>query len=332
MPAHLLFVTDSRRDGPTDTIFPVLRHLATDSRIASLWVFDRAIEANAPFFEAQDPAVEEVRLRRIDGEYQCGSNENYPLETRRLSEFDAAWLTLMPPLPSAQLAYFSRRLADKVVINDPMGIDRTGSKAFLPEAKMMLGDMVPPVRVCGTAPEIMAFHRDHPDLVVKALSSSGGKAVRRLRREGECEIHDQDEMAAFMHEHGPVLAQELLMHPEQSDNRLMVLDGEIIGALERRPKAGGWICNYSAGGSLHLTEPSAREYEMIARLAPIMSSYGVLFYGVDTLLNARGERVLQEVNSARVGGIAMLEARNGEPLTARVADRLAREFGQASKG
>lgn len=111
-----------------------------------------------------------------------------------------------------------------------------------------------------------------------------------------------------------------LNNPDQADNRLVVLNGEILGAIARRPKPGDWLCNLTAGGSYSVVKPDAREIEIVRRLDPLMKALGVHYYGVDTLLDNKNQRVLSEINTVNAGGAYRYEQATGEPVCRRIAD------------
>jgi glutathione synthase len=100
-----------------------------------------------------------------------------------------------------------------------------------------------------------------------------------------------------------------------------VLDGEILGAIRRVPRPGGWLCNLSAGGSYEIAEPDAREKEMVRRIAPHLRALGVHYYGVDTLMAADGSRMLSEINTTNAGGAWRYERVTGRPVCQRIADQ-----------
>jgi glutathione synthase len=158
-------------------------------------------------------------------------------------------------------------------------------------------------------------------MVLKVLRSCGGKGVVRFRENGPTDIRTRDEAANFIQENGACLAMEYLDNPNQSDNRLIVLDGEILGAIRRVPKPGGWLCNLSAGGSYEIAEPDAREIEMVRRITPSLRALGIQYYGVDTLIDANGNRMLSEINTTNAGGAWRYERVTGKPVCRMIADQ-----------
>jgi glutathione synthase len=219
------------------------------------------------------------------------------------------------------LRYIEQVWPNRFIANNPSGMIRTGTKAFLLSLRPRLRGLMPPVALCNNIDNVMSFREEHPDMVLKVLRSCGGKGVVRFRAHGETDLSTREEAEAFIRENGACLAMEYLDNPEQSDNRLIVLDGEILGAIRRVPRPGGWLCNLSAGGSYEIAEPDAREKEMVRRIAPHLRALGVHYYGVDTLMAADGSRMLSEINTTNAGGAWRYERVTGRPVCQRIADQ-----------
>ena len=159
----------------------------------------------------------------------------------------------------------------KVVINDPIGIQETGSKQFL----LSFPEICPPMRQCRSIEEVYEFSREFP-LVIKPLRSYGGKGLMRLgsgqwwlgpkpcgsREFGEAlkKLLDRDKS---------VLAMKFLDTISQGDKRVVVVNGEVLGAMLRKPADGSWIANLSSGGSSHYSFPDENEIEMARVISPV---------------------------------------------------------------
>ncbi|MCB0643597.1 MAG: hypothetical protein KDC44_18245, partial [Phaeodactylibacter sp.] len=88
------------------------------------------------------------------------------------------------------------------------------------------------------------------------------------------------------------------------------------------PKEGAWLCNVSQGGSSVPSELEPEEFEIVNRLNPVLKSHGIIIYGVDTLVNDEGHRVLSELNTTSIGGIKQIEEYTGTPVLQDTADRI----------
>lgn len=327
---QILVLTDTTEYGPEATLYQLVRELCRRPDVAAVYIADRAIPGNEAFYTPAGPAAQ-LQARRADESFSFASQGDYRPVTVRLDAIDAVWLRL--DLASDEfLNFVTARFKGRFISNSPAGIIRTGTKAFLPELQMLLGPLMPRIALCSTADEVEDFRAFCPDMVLKVVKSFGGKGVVRYRKAGATDLKNEADVAAFLAENGACLAMEYLDNSQQSDNRLVVLHGEILGVIRRTPKPGEWLCNLMAGGTFQATEPDAREKEIVKRLHPVMESLGVHYYGADTLLNADGERVLSEVNTINSGGAYRYEIATGVPVCRRIADSFADDAKRASGG
>ena len=330
---NIIIITDSRTHAEIEAFYPMAAHLSQQSSVASVLVADRALMDNYDFFEGHNPNVSQLVVREVDGDYNYYNGEaqdKYPLKTVGIDEFDTIWTRMDHPVTDEFLAYLRDTFQNKhgkFVCHDPDGIMKTASKRFLAEIKDDMGDLMPDVKLCETARDVQAFQKAHPNgAVLKQLKSHGGKGVVRYNPNDpdNSDLNTQRDIEKFLEEAGPCLAMEFLQPEVQSDNRIIVMNGEIIGAIQRTPGKDGWQCNLSSGGKFEGTEVSEREHDIVRHLNPYMRENGIFIYGVDALLNDNGERVLSEVNTANVGGITPLEQVSGTPYTLFVAQDFAK--------
>ena len=101
---------------------------------------------------------------------------------------------------------------------------------------------------------------------------------------------------------------------EQGDKRIIVVNGNILGASLRLPPADSWICNVSLGGTSSITDVSQEEYHIVETIDPILSKMGIVMYGVDTLVGDDNKRVLSEINTTSIGGLPQIARLKNEPL------------------
>lgn len=316
---HILVLTDTTDYGPQATLYPLLHGLCARPEVTGVYIADKAIAENRYFFEARDPTVETVMVRAADAHYCYETQNSYPQSLFPLDMADAVWMRL-DMADELFLQYIEDLWPDRFVSNRPSGMIRTGTKAYLLSLQYALGDLMPGVALCYGADNVMQFRENCPDMVLKVLRSFGGKGVVRFRANGASDLHNEAEIDAFLRENGPCIAMQYLDNPNQSDNRLVVLDGRILGAIRRLPAPGGWICNLMAGGSYDIAAPDDREIEIVRRIDPLMRAAGVHYYGVDTLLDSQGRRMLSELNTINAGGAYRYELRTGQPVCRMIAD------------
>jgi glutathione synthase/RimK-type ligase-like ATP-grasp enzyme len=316
---RILVLTDTSDYGPEATLYPLIRGLTRKASVDAVFVADRRLKGNRYFYQALDPQATMMFAHRADADYDFATRDSYASEIIHVDDVDAVWMRL--DLASAPfLRYVSHRWAGRFISNKPGAILRTGTKAFLLALRPLMGTLMPDIALCQSVENVRAFQARYPDLVLKVLRSFGGKGVVRLRRDGESDLVTDDDIARFLHDNGSCLAMEYLDNPHQSDNRLIVSNGVILGTLARVPKPGHWLCNLMAGGSYDRAEADAREQDIVRRIDPVMRDMGIHFYGVDTLLNARNERVLSEVNTMNAGGAGRYEYATGKLVCNRIAD------------
>ena len=229
-----------------------------------------------------------------------------------LDELDVLFLRKDPPLDVAFL--WSTLLVDlsrgPLLINDPSGLRSANEKLFA----LRFPQLMPPTLVARDPAQLKAFIEGQGgDGVVKPLDGFGGEGVFRVRR-GDPNFGGLLDTATH---HGavPVMAQAYLPAVTEGDKRIILLDGEPIGAVLRVPQQGELRANLAAGGSAQRTLLTAREREICRTLAPALRQLGLLFVGIDVIGN-----YLTEVNVTSPTGLVEIDALNGKSLEARVID------------
>ena len=111
-----------------------------------------------------------------------------------------------------------------------------------------------------------------------------------------------------------------LKNVKQGDKRIVVVNGQILGASLRLPADNSWLCNVAMGGSSNITQVEKEEEEIIRIINPTLSDKGIVMYGVDTLVGDDGKRVLSEINTTSIGGLPQIAAMNNLPLLERAID------------
>ena len=120
----------------------------------------------------------------------------------------------------------------------------------------------------------------------------------------------------------PVMVQRFLPAVSKGDKRILLVDGEPLGAVNRRPKAGDFRSNLAMGGSPELTELDSRELQICSELAPVLKEQGLFFVGIDVI-----DGMLSEINVTSPTGIREVERLKGVPLADQVIGRWLVSFG-----
>lgn len=162
-----------------------------------------------------------------------------------LSEFDVIWLRQDPPFDMAYITstHLLDRLKETVlVVNDPFWVRNC------PEKLMVLDfpDLTPPTMIARDASAIRAFREKHGDIILKPLYGNGGAGVFALR-EGDANLASLLELFAGINRE-PVIAQKYLPEVRKGDKRIILVDGEPVGAINRVPAAGEARSNMHVGG------------------------------------------------------------------------------------
>jgi glutathione synthase len=151
--------------------------------------------------------------------------------------------------------------------------------------------------------ELKAFHARHGEIVVKPLHGNAGAAVFRIGRDGTNLAALAELFSSVWRE--PYIAQAFLPSVAEGDKRIVLVDGEVAGAINRKPGAGEIRSNLAAGGTAHATQLTDREREICAALGPELKARGLLFVGIDVIGGH-----LTEINVTSPTGIVAIDAFN----------------------
>lgn len=299
-------------------LLPVLLDFFTkDDRLSELALIDHDREDNQPFFK-QD-IDKEFNAQIIEGSFAYNDLKDLPEKRATLDDYDFILLRMDPPVHEPFYEALGDEAAPYIVLNNPRHALELGSKAFLPEIQKLIGDYMPAIKFCTTIEEIENFKSQHPDIVLKDIDSNGGKGIKRYKENGETDIANLDEAKTFLNSTKGLLAMEWLENPNQSDHRIMVVNGEVYGAISRTAPPGGWLCNISSGGTYAIADISDDEYKMAELLKPLLLERNAFYTGIDTLIDQNGRRRLSEINVLNVGSMAHHDRVTGGNLCERLA-------------
>jgi glutathione synthase len=237
-------------------------------------------------------------------------------EPRRaaLAEFDVVLLRQDPPFDLAYITttHLLERIQTKtLVVNDPAHVRNAPEKVFVTE----FPDLMPPTLVTRDLAEIKAFREEHGDIVMKPLYGHGGGAVFRLTREDLNFGSLYDMFAVTFRE--PWVVQAFLPAVKQGDKRIILVDGEFAGAVNRVPAPDDLRSNMVRGGAAKATELTAREKHICERLGPALRQRGLLFVGIDVI-----DGMLTEINVTSPTGIRAVRSLGGPDIAALIWDKI----------
>ena len=166
---------------------------------------------------------------------------------------------------------------DTLVVNDPAGVRSSPEKVLT----LLYPDLQPPTLITRDIARVREFRERHGDIVLKPLHGHGGAGVLKIGREDgnlEAVVDLFNKMAPE-----PFIAQAFLPAVSEGDKRILLVDGEVVGGINRRPPVGAIRSNLVVGGKAEATELSAREREICTRIGPELKKRGLLFVGIDVI-------------------------------------------------
>jgi glutathione synthase len=237
-------------------------------------------------------------------------------EPRRveLGEFNVVLLRQDPPFDLAYVTstHLLERIHPKtLVVNDPASVRNAPEKVFVTE----FPELMPPTLISRDLTEIKAFRAEHGDIVMKPLYGHGGGAVFRVTRDDLNFGSLYDMFASSFREQWVV--QKFLPAVKDGDKRIILVDGEYAGAVNRVPAADDLRSNMVRGGSPKATELTKREREICARLGPPLRERGLLFVGIDVI-----DDYVTEINVTSPTGIRAVRNVGGPDIAAMILDKI----------
>ncbi|MEO1921797.1 MAG: glutathione synthase [Sphingomonadaceae bacterium] len=260
-----------------------------------------------------------VTVQRVEGDhFEKG-------EARRIDLAKDIDIVLMRQDPPFDLGYISAALlldrlkGETLVVNDPREVINAPEKMFvLDYARYM-----PPTLIARTLDDVKAFQRDIADefpggLVVKPLHGNGGKAIFHIGPDGEnlsalFEVFNQTWPE-------PHMVQPFLPEVAEGDKRIVLVDGEVAGAINRFPGEGEFRSNLAQGGHAESATLTAREEEICAAMGPELRRRGLVFVGIDVI----GGKWLTEINVTSPTGIVAIDKFNGTDTAGLIWDAIER--------
>ena len=291
----------------TDTSFMMM--MEAQARGHSLWIYQpqHLSQLDGRIFARGRSAV----LRDEVGNHcQMG-----PMQTVDLSEMDVVLMRQDPPFDMAYITatHFLERIHPKtLVVNNPAEVRNAPEKLFVTGFE----GLQPPTLITSDEEAIFAFRDQHKDIVLKPLYGGGGSGVARLRA-------DDQNLEALLELHQaisrePVIAQAFLPAVEKGDKRVLLVDGEPVGAINRVPAEGQVRSNLRVGGRAEAVELTKRDLEICAMIGPELKRRGLIFVGIDVIGS-----YLTEINVTSPTGAQQLKRFGGADAASLLWDRIA---------
>lgn len=252
--------------------------------------------------------VSRVEVRRVAGDFVTV----HPATTRPLNDFGVVWMRRDPPVNEdftyATLLLEAANPATTLVVNRPAGLRRANEKVFILE----FPSLITPTIVTKQRSVIEAFLAEQGGrAVLKPLDLMGGAGIFLLRDDDANLGTILEQSTRYGQEY--VMVQRFLPQAAEGDKRILLIDGEPLGALLRVPKAGEFRGNLAVGGSAVETTLTERDHEIVATVRDRLRAEGLWFVGLDVIGGC-----LTEVNVTSPTGIQEAERFSGEDLSSRV--------------
>jgi len=226
-----------------------------------------------------------------------------PEEVVELSEFDVVWLRQDPPFDMHYITttfILDALKPQTLVVNDPFWVRN------LPEKLLVLSfpELIPPTSITRDIDVLKSFKEKYGDIIVKPLYGNGGAGVLRLKRNDQNLESIAEMYANFSRE--PLVAQKFLPQVTRGDKRIILVDGDPVGAINRVPISGEIRSNMHVGGTAIKIGLTERDIEICNTIGPTLKEKGQIFVGIDVI----GE-YLTEINVTSPTGLHELERFDG---------------------
>jgi glutathione synthase len=229
-----------------------------------------------------------------------------------IASFDVVLLRQDPPFDLAYITstHLLERIHPKtLVVNDPAAVRNAPEKLFV----MNFPQLMPPTLISRDLDEINAFREQHGAVVMKPLHGHGGAAVFRIMPQDMNFGSLYDMFSVTFKE--PWVIQRFLPEVKHGDKRIILVDGEFAGAVNRVPAPDDLRSNMVRGGAAQATELSPREQEICKTLGPALRAEGLLFVGIDVI-----DGFLTEINVTSPTGIRAVARLGGPDIAANIWD------------
>jgi glutathione synthase len=287
-----------------DSTFALLLEAQARGHQLSYYTPDRLALVDGQVFAKVAP----LSVRDVQGQhFALGAAERVDLQS-----FDVILMRQDPPFDLAYISstHFLERIHPRtLVVNDPASVRNAPEKVFV----TAFPELMPPTLISRDRDEIQAFRAQYGTVVMKPLYGHGGAAVFRIQEQDPNFGSFYDLFAATFRE--PWVTQVFLPQVTQGDKRIILIDGEAAGAVNRVPQADDIRSNMVRGGAAVATELTERELEICLTIGPALKAHGLLLVGIDVI-----DGLLTEINVTSPTGIRAIKALGGPDLAAATWD------------
>ena len=252
--------------------------------------------------------------------------DHYKTSNPRVEDLSAWDVVLLRQDPPFDMSYItSTHLLERIhpktlVVNDPAHVRNAPEKVFVLDFQ----DLMPPTLVTRNPEDVKAFRAEHKDIIVKPLYGNGGASVFRLGPD-DTNLNSLVELFQTVFRE-PFMVQQYRPEVRAGDKRIILVDGEVVGAINRVPAADETRSNMHVGGQARPTDLTPRDREICARLGPELKRRGLLFTGIDVI-----GPYLTEINVTSPTGIRQVKNFGGPDIAALIWDAIERKVAAARR-
>ncbi len=237
-----------------------------------------------------------------------------PEATFDLSTMNVVWLRQDPPFDMGYITtthILERLHASTLVVNDPFWVRNYPEKLLV----LDFPDLTPPTCIARDLDTLRAFRADHGDIILKPLYGNGGAGVFRLTPDDRNLVSLWELFTGMNRE--PLIAQKFVPDVSNGDKRIILVDGDPVGAINRVPAEGETRSNLHVGGRAEQIGLTARDREICDAIGPLLREKGQVFVGIDVI----GD-YLTEINVTSPTGIQELERFDGVNVAGAIWDAI----------
>ena len=247
-----------------------------------------------------------LTVQRVEGNhFTLGEEQGVDLST-----FDVVWLRQDPPFDMGYIT--TTHILDMIhpktlVVNDPFWVRNYPEKLLV----LNFPDLTPPTMIARDLETLKSFRAKHGDVILKPLYGNGGAGVFKLSK-GDGNLASLHELFSGINRE-PLIMQKFLPDVAKGDKRVILVDGEPVGAINRVPAKGETRSNMHVGGRPEKVALTDRDREICAAIGPLLREKGQVFVGIDVIGNW-----LTEINVTSPTGIQELERFDGTNIAAKI--------------
>jgi glutathione synthase len=294
-------------DIDADSTFVLM--VEAQARGHGLWYYTpKTLSLHGGRVVAKAQRVKDIRRKKGD-HVELG-----PIEPLDLSMMDVVLLRQDPPFDMAYITttHLLERLHPRtLVVNDPAHVRNAPEKLFVTQFQ----ELMPPTLITVDKDEILAFRKQHKDIVVKPLFGNGGSGVFHVKPDDENLGTILEVFTQMFRE--PIIAQRYIPEIRKGDKRIILVDGKAVGAVSRMPQEGEARANFHAGGAAKKAELTPREKMICEAIGPALSERGLVFVGIDVI----GD-YLTEINVTSPTGIQQINRLSGTKIESDIWDAI----------